>query len=219
MGLSEEQIQRYSRHILLPGVGGAGQERLLASSVLIAFSAEEESAALITLVYLAAGGVGRVGWCPLDEAGGGDGQGGESPLSSFLGACVGDGVRSLNPDCTLVPCRPGEDGGEDFDALILLGDESTRDFEAFESTGKFAIRGASRGEAGEILEGPGASIKPGAALDGEGASTIAARGALGAWLAARVLRRLVDEVDTVGSTAQARFDLSRGFMEASARIS
>ena len=216
MGLSEEQIQRYSRHILLPGVGGAGQERLLASSVLIAFSAEEESAAVVVLVYLAAGGVGRVGWCPLDGA---DGREGESPLSSFLGACVGDGVRSLNPDCTLVPCRPGEDGGEVFDVLILLGDESTRDFEAFESTGKFAIRGASRGEAGEILEGPGASIKPGAALDGEGASTIATRGALGAWLAARVLRRLVDEVDTVGSTAQARFDLSRGFMEASARIS
>ena len=216
MGLSEEQIQRYSRHILLPGVGGAGQERLLASSVLIAFSAEEESAALITLVYLAAGGVGRVGWCPLDGAGGREE---ESPLSSFLGACVGDGVCSLNPDCTLVSCRPGEDGGEVFDALILLGDESTRDFEAFESTGKFAIRGASRGEAGEILEGPGVFGKPGAALDGEGASTIAARGALGAWLAARVLRRLVDEVDTVGSTAQARFDLSRGFMEASASIS
>ena len=47
MGLSEEQIQRYSRHILLPGVGGVGQERLLASSVLIAFSKSEENAALV----------------------------------------------------------------------------------------------------------------------------------------------------------------------------
>ena len=216
MGLSEEQIQRYSRHILLPGVGGVGQERLLASSVLIAFSAEEESAALIALVYLAAGGVGRVGWCPLDGA---DGWKGESLLSSFMGACVGDGVKSLNPDCTLVPCRPGEDGGEVFDALIWLGDEAPADFEAFELMGKFAIRGASRDEAGEILEDPGALEKPGAASHGGGARMAATQGALGAWLAARVLRRLVDEVDTVGSTAQARFDLSRGFMEASARLS
>ncbi|MBI4413584.1 MAG: MoaD/ThiS family protein, partial [candidate division NC10 bacterium] len=32
---SEEQIRRYSRHILLPEVGGKGQRRLLNSSVLL----------------------------------------------------------------------------------------------------------------------------------------------------------------------------------------
>ena len=35
MNLNNEQIIRYSRHILLKGVGGKGQEKLLDSKVLI----------------------------------------------------------------------------------------------------------------------------------------------------------------------------------------
>ena len=104
MGLSEEQIQRYSRHILLPGVGGVGQERLLASSVLLAFSAAEENAALVALTYLSAAGVGRIGWCPLDEA---DEFKEKSPLTTFLGDSLEDGLRSLNPDSRLVSLSSG----------------------------------------------------------------------------------------------------------------
>ena len=35
MKFSEEQMQRYSRHIILPEVGGVGQERLLNAKVLV----------------------------------------------------------------------------------------------------------------------------------------------------------------------------------------
>ena len=35
MSLSADQIERYSRHILLQDVGGTGQEKLLAGKVLI----------------------------------------------------------------------------------------------------------------------------------------------------------------------------------------
>ena len=35
MPLSESQIQRYARHILLPEVGGVGQEKLLAAEVRV----------------------------------------------------------------------------------------------------------------------------------------------------------------------------------------
>lgn len=35
MSLTEQQIERYSRHIILEQVGGAGQEKLLSSKVLI----------------------------------------------------------------------------------------------------------------------------------------------------------------------------------------
>ena len=35
MNLNEEQIERYSRHIILQGVGGDGQEKLLNGKVLI----------------------------------------------------------------------------------------------------------------------------------------------------------------------------------------
>ena len=216
MGLSEEQIQRYSRHILLPGVGGAGQERLLASSVLIAFSEDEKSAALMALAYLAAAGVGRIGWCPIYE---GDGIKRESPLSAFYGGSLGNGLKRLNPDSKLVSVRPGEGAGEIFDVLIRLGDVSAGDFESLKSMGKFLIRGVSRGDGGEISESPGVLEKPSMTPRGGNASTVAVQGALGAWLAARVLRHLVDETDTVGSTAQARFDFSHGLMEARANLS
>ncbi len=216
MGLSEEQIQRYSRHILLPEVGGAGQERLLASSVLIAYSEDEESAALTALVYLAAAGVGRIGWCPLDES---DGIKPKSPLSAFFGGSLGSGLKRLNPDSRLVSVRPGEGAGEVFDVLIRLGGEGAPVDERFEASAKVTLRGVSRGESGEILEGPGGFGKPDVTPSPGGASTVAAQGALGAWLAARALRHLVDEMDTVGSTAQARFDFSHGLMEARANFS
>ena len=53
MALREEQVYRYSRQILLPEVGGAGQERLLAARFRLvgAGGAQEVAAA-----YLAAAG-------------------------------------------------------------------------------------------------------------------------------------------------------------------
>ena len=56
--LSEEQVQRYSRHILLPEVGVEGQRRLLGSSACVVGAGGLGSAAAI---YLAAAGVGRLG--------------------------------------------------------------------------------------------------------------------------------------------------------------
>lgn len=56
--LTDQQIDRYSRHIILREVGGIGQERLLASSVLVV-GAGGLGAPL--LLYLAAAGVGRIG--------------------------------------------------------------------------------------------------------------------------------------------------------------
>ena len=35
MDFTEDQIQRYARHIVLPEVGGVGQEKLLHASVLV----------------------------------------------------------------------------------------------------------------------------------------------------------------------------------------
>ena len=58
MELTEDQISRYSRHILLPEVGGKGQQKLLGSSVLCIGAGGLGSPALF---YLAAAGVGRIG--------------------------------------------------------------------------------------------------------------------------------------------------------------
>ncbi len=58
MPLKEDQIQRYSRHILLKGVGGIGQEKLLASKVLVIGAGGLGSPIAL---YLAAAGVGTIG--------------------------------------------------------------------------------------------------------------------------------------------------------------
>ncbi len=58
MDFSDEQLQRYARHIVLPEVGGVGQEKLLSGKVLI-IGAGGLGAPL--LLYLAAAGIGTLG--------------------------------------------------------------------------------------------------------------------------------------------------------------
>jgi len=57
--LREDQIQRYARHVLLPDVGGRGQQRLLAAAVAVELGAGR-AAEVTALAYLAAAGVGRL---------------------------------------------------------------------------------------------------------------------------------------------------------------
>jgi molybdopterin/thiamine biosynthesis adenylyltransferase len=64
MALTEEQIQRYSRNIILEQVGGTGQEKLLASKVLILGVGGLGSPAAL---YLAAAGVGTIGLVDGDQ--------------------------------------------------------------------------------------------------------------------------------------------------------
>ena len=40
VALREDQIRRYGRHVLLPDVGGRGQERLLAARVVVELGPE-----------------------------------------------------------------------------------------------------------------------------------------------------------------------------------
>ena len=63
MNFTEEQIERYSRHIILPEVGGAGQQKLLNASVFCLGAGGLGSPALM---YLAAAGVGTLGCADAD---------------------------------------------------------------------------------------------------------------------------------------------------------
>jgi len=64
MALTDDQLERYARHIILKEVGGAGQARLLSSSVLVVGAGGLGSPLLL---YLAAAGVGRIGIVDFDE--------------------------------------------------------------------------------------------------------------------------------------------------------
>ncbi|TDI88505.1 MAG: molybdopterin-synthase adenylyltransferase MoeB [Candidatus Dadabacteria bacterium] len=62
--LTEDQIYRYSRHILLPEVGGVGQRKLLDSKV---FCVGVGGLGSPVALYLAAAGVGTVGIADSDQ--------------------------------------------------------------------------------------------------------------------------------------------------------
>jgi adenylyltransferase/sulfurtransferase len=64
MDFSEEQIKRYSRHIILPEVGGRGQKKLLKSKVFLVGAGGLGCPAAY---YLAAAGVGKLGIVDNDD--------------------------------------------------------------------------------------------------------------------------------------------------------
>jgi hypothetical protein len=84
MILTDTQIERYSRQIIVPGVGGHAQERLLASRVAIVAAPADASGAV---AYLAGAGVGHIVMHPV-----GDG----APYRALV-----ERIGDLNPDVSV----------------------------------------------------------------------------------------------------------------------
>ncbi|HEY1637718.1 MAG TPA: ThiF family adenylyltransferase, partial [Rhizomicrobium sp.] len=63
MALSDEELERYARHIVLREVGGPGQARLRAAKVLVIGAGGLGSPVIL---YLAAAGVGTIGIVDFD---------------------------------------------------------------------------------------------------------------------------------------------------------
>jgi molybdopterin/thiamine biosynthesis adenylyltransferase/rhodanese-related sulfurtransferase len=101
--LTEAQRDRYSRHLLLPEVGEAGQEKLLKSKVLLLGAGGLGCPAAM---YLAAAGVGTIGLVDADTVDASNLQRQVLHATSRLGTPKVDSaehfIRDLNPDVKVV---------------------------------------------------------------------------------------------------------------------
>ncbi|HZU85171.1 MAG TPA: ThiF family adenylyltransferase, partial [Polyangiaceae bacterium] len=104
--LNDAQRDRYSRHILLPEVGEAGQARLLQSKVLLLGAGGLGSPAAL---YLAAAGVGTLGIVDADVVDRSNLQRQIIHATSRVGApkveSAAATIAELNPDVKVVPHR------------------------------------------------------------------------------------------------------------------
>jgi sulfur-carrier protein adenylyltransferase/sulfurtransferase len=139
--LSPDQRSRYSRHILLPEVGEAGQSRLLSSSVLMVGAGGLGSPAAL---YLAAAGVGTIGIVDFDVVDASNLQRQILHTIDRLGMPKVDSARealsALNPDVKIVTHHDRlsadnalqimggydlvVDGGDNFPTRYLVNDAS-----------------------------------------------------------------------------------------------
>jgi adenylyltransferase/sulfurtransferase len=99
MDFTEDQIQRYARHILLPEVGGAGQARLAAARVLVVGAGGLGSPVAL---YLAAAGVGTIGLVDDDVVDLSNLQRQIAHATARIGmpkvASAAEAMRALNPE-------------------------------------------------------------------------------------------------------------------------
>lgn len=139
MDFSEDQIQRYARHIVLPEVGGVGQQKLLDAKVLV-IGAGGLGAPL--LMYLAAAGVGTLGVVDDDAVDLSNLQRQVIHKTERIGApkvdSAGETVAGINPDISFVPHHTRltaenvdeligaydivADGSDNFDTRFLVND-------------------------------------------------------------------------------------------------
>jgi adenylyltransferase/sulfurtransferase len=134
LDFTREQLDRYSRQIILPEVGEQGQARIRRGKVLIVGSGHLSSAATM---YLAAGGVGTLGIVDSRPVTHGDLRGQILHTVSSLGENRAESaarmVERINPDVS-VKAYPIQLGGEktadilkDYDLVLeCSGDSHTR---------------------------------------------------------------------------------------------
>ena len=96
--LTKEEVERYSRHLIIPDVGMTGQKRLKNAKVLVIGAGGLGSPALM---YLAAAGVGTLGIVEFDEVDTSNLQRqiihGTSDVGRAKGESARDSIKEINP--------------------------------------------------------------------------------------------------------------------------
>src|SRR5690349_7910816 len=103
MQLSNEQIRRFSRHLILPEVGLAGQKKICATSVLCIGAGGLGSP---IAMYLAAAGIGKLGLLDFDTVDFSNLQRqilhGTKDVGRPKTESARDAVNNINPDTQVV---------------------------------------------------------------------------------------------------------------------
>jgi len=125
MTLTNEQWERYARHLSLDDVGVEGQEKLLSGRVLVVGAGGLGSPALL---YLAAAGVGTIGIVDMDSVEVSNLQRQVVHTTTRAGMLkiesASEAIRSINPDVRVIPLktrltsRNAADILADFDILM-----------------------------------------------------------------------------------------------------
>jgi adenylyltransferase/sulfurtransferase len=101
--LTIDEVRRYSRHLIIPDVGMAGQKRLKNAKVLVIGAGGLGSPALL---YLAAAGVGTIGIAEFDEVDESNLQRqvihGQSDIGRPKGESARDSIKDVNPYVNVV---------------------------------------------------------------------------------------------------------------------
>lgn len=135
MTLTDEQLERYSRHILLKEIGGEGQQKLLKARVLVIGAG---GLGTPTLLYLAAAGIGTIGIVDSDIVTLSNLQRQIAYSVEDVGkpkiTCVQVRLSALNPDIKIVPYAQRLDNFNadqiinDFDIVVDGSDNFTTRF-------------------------------------------------------------------------------------------
>ena len=141
--LSDDQLERYARHIVLKEIGGQGQARLLNADVAVIGAGGVGSPAIL---YLAAAGVGTIRVIDDDAVSLSNLQRqvlfGTADIGAHKGEAAAAAVARLNPDVKLIPIntridsdnaamilRDADvvlDGSDNFDTRLAVADAAHR---------------------------------------------------------------------------------------------
>jgi adenylyltransferase/sulfurtransferase len=204
--LREDQVSRYARQLLVPGIGEAGQERLLEARVRVVGASSVGGPALVYLVQAGAGTI----WIDDPEAvGPADLEAWVYPPSAQGTPRVAAAQGHLAPLSRFTAVEPYPTGGVPTAALVCAASQvqALAVAEACRRAGIPHVVAEVDGEGGSVI-----SIPPGAPCYRCAHSTGAGRPALpgAAALGALAALELVQLVADPGASRGRRIDLLRG---------
>jgi len=151
MSFSEQEVERYARHLVLREIGGPGQQKLKAAKVLLVGVGGLGAPAGL---YLAAAGVGRIGLLDPDEVSLSNLQRqvlyGADDIGRGKALSAGQRLSQLNPEIELepIPQRLAADNARALVAPYDLVVDGTDDFAT-----RFAVNAACVAEGKPLVSG------------------------------------------------------------------